>query len=280
MKERLVIPNKLNGKVWFSDSPNLEYYHHHEELECNIVCSGRGSYLLNDRRIDLEPHSIVWLFPDQEHLMIDKTDDFTLWVIVIKPWFLKQIISEKQNLVLLERKPQGSFLKHLSHQGFDEIDHICSQAISIKDDSDSYNAILAHLLMACWRAFQKGSDVPLGRQIHPTIQQVLRLINGSESNQNLNQLSNLVGMSPEALSRLFKKQMGITLSNYRNRSRLNRFFLIMENELQPSLHEAALEAGFGSYAQFYRVFKQLMGRSPADFKKSFTSGEKRAYYLE
>ena len=29
--------------------------------------------------------------------------------------------------------------------------------------------------------------------------------------------------------------------------------------------DASLEAGFGSYAQFYRVSKQIMGNNPSDY---------------
>jgi AraC-like DNA-binding protein len=31
--------------------------------------------------------------------------------------------------------------------------------------------------------------------------------------------------------------------------------------------DAALEAGFGSYPQFHRVFKRMMGHSPMQFRQ-------------
>jgi AraC-like DNA-binding protein len=31
--------------------------------------------------------------------------------------------------------------------------------------------------------------------------------------------------------------------------------------------DAALEAGFGSYPQFHRIFKRVMGRSPGKYRR-------------
>jgi AraC-like DNA-binding protein len=35
---------------------------------------------------------------------------------------------------------------------------------------------------------------------------------------------------------------------------------------------AALEAGFGSYPQFHRVFKQLTGKTPQQYRREVVSG--------
>ncbi|MEO6907608.1 MAG: helix-turn-helix domain-containing protein [Abditibacteriaceae bacterium] len=57
--------------------------------------------------------------------------------------------------------------------------------------------------------------------------------------------------------------MGVSLSQFSNRQRLQGFLDLSQNREQYSLTEAALESGFGSYPQFHRVFRQAMNYSLA-----------------
>ncbi len=77
------------------------------------------------------------------------------------------------------------------------------------------------------------------------------------------QLAERFRVSPGHLARTFKAEVGTSLVEFRNRLRLERFFVFMQQG-QPSLNEAALQAGFGSYAQFIRVHRQLTGRAPSE----------------
>lgn len=65
------------------------------------------------------------------------------------------------------------------------------------------------------------------------------------------------------LARTFKAEVGTSLVEFRNRLRLERFFAALQAG-QSSLLEAALQAGFGSYAQFHRVHRQLTGLAPRE----------------
>jgi len=66
------------------------------------------------------------------------------------------------------------------------------------------------------------------------------------------------------LARVFKAEMGISLVAYRNRLRLDRFTALLDTGRR-NLLEAALEAGFGSYAQFHRVFRATRHVTPRDY---------------
>ena len=71
------------------------------------------------------------------------------------------------------------------------------------------------------------------------------------------------GVSVSRLARAFKAEMGMSIVEHRNRSRLRSFFRLVE--AGRGLLPAALEAGFGSYAQFHRVFRAQHKSSPAVF---------------
>lgn len=73
-------------------------------------------------------------------------------------------------------------------------------------------------------------------------------------------LARKYGVSVSQLARAFKAEMGMSIVEHRNRLRLARFFRLAE--AGHGLLPAALEAGFGSYAQFHRVFRALHQSSP------------------
>jgi AraC-like DNA-binding protein len=72
-----------------------------------------------------------------------------------------------------------------------------------------------------------------------------------------------MGISPGHLARSFKSEMGLSLVEYRNRLRIERFLRSVQRG-NDSLLRAALEAGFGSYAQFFRVYRKLLGTTPRE----------------
>ncbi|MEM7342930.1 MAG: helix-turn-helix transcriptional regulator [Chloroflexota bacterium] len=267
MKEQLSIPAHFIGKVWFCDTPDLDYFHRHDELECNLVCRGRGSYIVGNQRIDLEPNTIFWLFPDQEHLIIDSSDDFALWILVIKPHYLQQSCIDLESQPLLQQQATEPFLRYINHQAFNRLETICHQTVATSPKVALYNAALGYLLHSCWDAYQQGSIMSLGHAVHPAIHQIAKYLLDGQYDDDLTTLAREVGLTPETVSRLFRKQTGISLAKYRNRCRLERFLALYGDGFSRVMLDAALEAGFGSYAQFYRVFCEMMHQTPAAYRR-------------
>jgi len=77
-------------------------------------------------------------------------------------------------------------------------------------------------------------------------------------------LASGVGLSPSRLSRLFKQQTGLTLVHFRQRIALERFLQMYDPRHGKTLLATALAAGFGSYAQFHRVYKRVLRCSPRE----------------
>jgi AraC-like DNA-binding protein len=104
--------------------------------------------------------------------------------------------------------------------------------------------------------------VKTSRFIHKVLAELER-----EPQLSGDQLAQRFRVSPGHLARTFKAEVGASLVEYRNRLRLERFFTVMQ-EGQPNLNEAALQAGFGSYAQFLRVHRQLTGLAPREYSSN------------
>ncbi len=85
-----------------------------------------------------------------------------------------------------------------------------------------------------------------------------------DPNEERHAMAKALGTTADRLGRVFKAEMGETLPDYRNRLRLERFFSVVDTG-GGNLLRAALDAGFGSYAQFHRVFHQAFQCAPVDY---------------
>ena len=83
------------------------------------------------------------------------------------------------------------------------------------------------------------------------------------------ELAEGLGVSPSKLGKAFRAQMGIAFVDYRNQLRLERFMKLVFPG-GGNVSAAARSAGFGSYAQFHRVFRALVGKSPKEYLKQQT----------
>jgi AraC-like DNA-binding protein len=69
-------------------------------------------------------------------------------------------------------------------------------------------------------------------------------------------------VSKSHLTRTFRRFADTSIVDYRNELRLGEF--LNQINTRPVL-EAALGAGFGSYAQFHRVFRARFGKTPREY---------------
>jgi AraC-like DNA-binding protein len=95
---------------------------------------------------------------------------------------------------------------------------------------------------------------------HPLVRQTVRLL-AKDPSLGGKDLAGSLDISLSRLARVFKAEMGMSLVEYRNRLRLERFQVLLDAGGE-NLLAAALAAGFGSYAQFHRVFRALRGTTP------------------
>jgi AraC-like DNA-binding protein len=238
--------------------------HRHAELEVNLVVRGTASYLLGDRRYALTPGTLTWLFPGQDHVLVDESSDHELWWAVFRPALVGQIATSPHARPLLEEDPIGQFSRRLDSgrvRRLGALFHDVQDAQTV--DDVMVNTGLAYLLSFAWRAFLDSDDVVEGVDLHPAVETVARMLRTDPDAGDLAALARAAGLSPSHLSRIFQEQTGVSISRFRNQQRLQRFLGLYGRGRRISALAAALEAGFGSYAQFYRVFREQTGRSPS-----------------
>ncbi len=171
--------------------------------------------------------------------------------------------------MLAEDDPPGGFCRRLSAAAAGRLGVLLSELTTTADDPERHNAGVAYALLSAWAAFREAPEEGEARAVtlHPAVERAARLLRDDPgADDGLEKLSARAGLSPARLSALFRAQVGVPLSAFRSRQRLDRFVsLWAERGASSTVLELALEAGFGSYAQFYRVFRREMGCGPAEF---------------
>jgi AraC-like DNA-binding protein len=236
--------------------------HRHTELELNLVMRGTASYLLGERRYELTPGTLTWLLPGQHHVLVDESPDHELWWAVFRPGLVTRTATTPEADPPLSDDPSGNFSRRLDPRRVTRLDMLLRELHETVDDA-LLNAGLAYLLVFAWRAFLDSEDVVAGAGIHPAVEAVARRLHDDPSSGDLDELARAAGLSPSHLSRIFKAQTGVSITRFRNQRRLERFNLLCAQDRPITALAAALEAGFGSYAQFYRVVRAETGGSPS-----------------
>lgn len=288
----LKLAPEYEGFLFLAESvrnPPILFSHRHEELELNLVIKGEVTYLVSGRTYTSRAGTLLWMFPSQEHQLIHRTPDAQYYVAVFKPSMIERACRSESYLALKAAAPEEDrmlqtvldpksygFLRDLMEttmEGSIDADilnreggfGVDSSFRYRHDDPDALNAGLRHLMLLAWRYQAAASGRAESQPLHPSVRKALTLLSEEDENESLVSLARRCGVSGAYLSRIFRRQIGIPLSQYRNSLRLGRFWEHYSREgTSRTLTEAMYAAGFGSYAQFYRVFSETYGCGPRE----------------
>ena len=249
----------LDDKRWY-----LRDWHAHETIEINLVRRGSGHVLREDRRYPLLPGHLVWLWPGQRHVPASWSVDMLVWVVEWPGALLPRLRHARGGDVPPPAEAGHSFCRRLSAPALRRVDGLLD-AVASQPRPDAFTRGMEFALFAIWEEYLASEPVPDCAFFHPKLEVALRLVAEPEDSPTLSELARRVGLSPFYLSTIFQQQTGMTLPAYRNRLRLQDFFRRVHAHPEIRLLRHALDSGFGSYAQFYRVFTGALGMPPREW---------------
>ena len=253
---KLKIPSDLVGMVWRA-GPELPIVssHRHAEPEINLVLRGSATYLFSGRRDRVVRRSMVWLWPSQDHILTDRSADFDTWVVVLRPVLTRKHLQLNERISLYSRR--------LSEGDADWLHRVLS-AVAGAETPTEHNSGLEFALLQAWRLYV-NAEKSLLVEVHPAVERAAVRLRDDPGLDSVDELAAAVGLSASRLGRVFKAQMGLSLQEYRNQLRLERFLQVHGNGSRRSVTHSLMEAGFGSQAQFYRAFRAAFGKSPGRY---------------
>jgi len=83
----------------------------------------------------------------------------------------------------------------------------------------------------------------------------------------LNTLAGMVFLTPSYLSKLFKQETGLTLTDYIIEIRIRKAKHLLKNAPDLKIHEIGNEVGYADPAYFNKLFKRVVGVTPNEYKR-------------
>ncbi len=95
-----------------------------------------------------------------------------------------------------------------------------------------------------------------------------RIESDIEGRATVSELAEELLLSPDHFSRIFRESVGATPVEYINRVRIERALVLLARS-DMKTEEVARSSGFSGTSYFYRLFKGLVGMSPAEFRRQY-----------
>lgn len=232
--------------------------HYHNLFELYYLESGRCSYFIEDQLYELTPRDIVLIpagmihnavYPDEPHtrMLINCSDDYIPEGISFDQMrFYRCSDSEREVYSLLKRIER----EYIHRDAFSDVMlRCCTNALFV--------------LIA--RTYVPGEGVK-----KTMVEEITRYLREHfRSDISLAGTARQFGVSPEHLSRCFKKQTGFGFNEYVNMMRLREAERLLASEPDKSILEIAFLCGFHDSNYFSMKFHKEYGAAPSKFRTEY-----------
>lgn len=263
--ERLNIANPKNSK----------YCHFHDKYEIYYLYSGERYYFIKDKTYHIKSGSLALIKPYDVHYTTNCANSgYDRHLISFYKKYMQEFIdlSDGGNLlqcfesdihVMKLNMYEQSFVETLFHS----LDKECN---SNNPDNELYKkTLVAQLMIFINRNIERfqDKDTDYINSSHKIVSGVTTYINNHYNEDiTLYGTSDKFHISPHHLSRIFKKYIGFTFTEYLNGIRVKEAQTYLR-KTNIKIQDISEKVGFKSSTQFGRSFKKISGMSPNTYKK-------------
>ena len=238
-----------------------------DTLELHLVSIGQATHVSGQHTVQVGPRMLFWRFPGQQPVLRNPSEDYQASLALFDAEMVRRVRARSGPDVLAERHSEEVPCKQLTKLAARRLWGQFEALSGHRDQATQFDVALTRLLLSAWDEFQQATAATQREELHPAVEKAATMLRTRPMTSSLDELAKICGASASWLSRLFREQMGVSLVDYRNDYRMDRFFELYRNGLRRNITQAALEAGFGSYAQFHRVFRKKLGYGPAEMRR-------------
>jgi AraC-like DNA-binding protein len=123
------------------------------------------------------------------------------------------------------------------------------------------------LVLEVVRGFTETRKILSLVSVHPAIAKALEILeNKFRKNWTLSELAEEVGLSRSRLAELFNLEAGYSIHKFLTKVRVRHAETLLSHSDLP-IGDIALECGFATIQHFSRVFKEVTGHAPINFRR-------------
>jgi AraC-like DNA-binding protein/quercetin dioxygenase-like cupin family protein len=273
-------PEAVQGGLWYSTRASTRFgRHYHRELELNVVVTGEAHYWFPHRELRVVAPSALWIPPGVEHELLDTSSDLSMWVHSFRvsaagvPVGASRATPSRAECFshAVRELSDGPRVYGIEAEALAQV---CARSREglLRPGVGQLNGIFADILTLAWSGRCPAPARSEPASFHPAAQRAAGLLRDVDCSRSMTALAKTTALSRERLSRLFTQYFGIGLVQYRNHHRVQRFIHDYGQGTGDNMLRVALDVGFGSYAQFHRAFKQVVGCPPAQHLQRVRDG--------
>ncbi len=225
----------------------------------SLVTKGRAEMkCANGESCELKEGTLFFMFPDKKY-RIDGGDGFMYIYISFNGGEAEALLGElgisEENYVFYNFSHLLTFWTHAIW----------------RVNSHNSNLVTESVLLHTLSFFEKGLALSEEKRETGLFDKISEYIdnNFSDPSMSLKKLGQIFSYSEKYLSYLFKKKMSVNFSSYLNRLRIRTAAELLE-DAGLSVRDVSERVGFSDPMYFTKVFKKIIGVSPAEYRKEKT----------
>lgn len=233
--------------------------HMHDEYELYYFLEGDAEYVVGEHVYPLAPHDLLFIRPAVYHFPVLHTQSPYRRMVLN---FSEEIVPEGlrqglQSAAVFRHAPPTETAGQLFMQA--------ERATALYEE-DAFLA-LRSLLTLMLLAFRHETPVRIREKcLHPRLGEILRYIDAHTAEpMNAASLAAMFFVSPSWLTHAFSEHLHIGVAQYIHSKKILRAQRLIRSGTPPT--QAAQACGFASYPTFFRLYRSILGISPAQDKR-------------
>ncbi|MDN4619555.1 AraC family transcriptional regulator [Paenibacillus sp. PsM32] len=233
--------------------------HSHHFVEFFYVTSGRGEFLVEDKRFAIKKNDVIVINPNVEHTEISDTHQLLEYIVIGIHGI--SLVNEENPFSYLKIDDVNNSILFYVHQLFEEYNA----------RQYAYEEIGRHLIRILLYLILRKKSVSLHVEPSQKVNREIALVRNFidihfKKDITLDVLASEAHINKYYLSHAFKKTYDISPLKYLSTVRINTAKFLLEST-NYSILDISEIVGFKSQSYFSQLFKKEIGLSPMDYRK-------------
>lgn len=235
--------------------------HHHSLFEVYYMKSGSCSYLVDNSIFEVVSGDIILIPEGVIHKTNYGTEPHTRLLINCTRGYIPNDVQAVMDKIIYHYRNEKTV------KDVDNIFHKIEEEIEKQDEFSQ--GIIQNLVQELFYLIARNQDkTKTTSDSSSFIEDCLKYVKENYSQSlTLTDVAKKHAVSPEHLSRTFKKETGFGFNEFVNLVRLQKAEIMLKNENGKSVSEIAYACGFNDSNYFSVIYKRTYGMTPSEAKK-------------
>lgn len=255
----------------------INAFHWHDYFEMEFFCEGEGTHILNGETLPIRRGSIHLLTPADFHTLYRKDEygDMKYFNVNFNEYALSG------ELIKLMSEYSAPMSTVVTGEDYDIL-YRDFKALTEEYNSDKpmkefmIRTLFEKIFLTFWRALTR--NIPENLRQAPKRDSNVRYIVSYlrihfRESVSLSALAKEIHLTPNYIGELFRRETGVSFTDYVQRLRLNYATNLLVSSDLP-VADISVQSGFHSVSYFIRTFRLANGKTPLEYRSAASSKKK------